>query len=259
MASKYSSRTTRAAASLRRLSSDSTLHLLIGEGILARVAQLLLRLGAARHSLHSAIDAQRDRRRDTKSEFTGLAHRVFIDYPAILNEWYTNPDFTDDGGNPSKLPLHGRAQSFDALVRHVRPNSDPSEALAVLVRLHAVARVGKASVVARSRVLSTAASRGLTAARMLSVVDAVLTTVEHNLDVSERHSSARKFYERAATNYHVDVRYLKDFQDFLLEQGDDFLQTVDDWLSAHSVRPGDDGRSAKTCRVGTGVYMFASE
>src|SRR5882672_9440419 len=115
MASKYSSRTTRAAASLRRLSSDSTLHLLIGEGILARVAQLLLRLGAAKHSLHNAIDSPRNRRRNRTSEFTGLSDRVFFDYPAILNEWYTNPAYTDVTGKPAKLPLHGRSRSFDSL------------------------------------------------------------------------------------------------------------------------------------------------
>jgi hypothetical protein len=232
---------------------------MIGEGILARVAQLLLRLGAARNSLHTAIDSQINRRRDQKTDFIGLAHKVFFDYPAILNEWHTNPSYTDPAGRPDKLPLHGRTRSFDALVRHVRPTNDPTEALAVLTRLKAIARVGRTSVVAKCRVLSTASSRGLTAARMLSVVDAVLTTVERNLDVSRRRQATPKFYERAATNHQVDVRYLQEFQDFLLEQGDDFLQTVDDWLSAHSVRPEDVDQSIRTCRVGTGVYMFASE
>jgi hypothetical protein len=94
---------------------------------------------------------------------------------------------------------------------------------------------------------------------MLSVVDAVLTTVEQNLDVGSHRRNSGKFYERAATNHRVETRYLKEFQRFLLEQGDDFLQTVDDWLSAHSVPVGDDKRFVKTCRVGTGVYMFASE
>jgi hypothetical protein len=94
---------------------------------------------------------------------------------------------------------------------------------------------------------------------MLSVVDSVLTTVEQNLDVGSTRRGSGKFYERAATNHRVETRCLKEFQQFLLEQGDDFLQTVDDWLSAHSVPVGNGKRSVKTCRVGTGVYMFASE
>ncbi len=259
MTSKFADRRARSEAKLRGLSRDTTLHLLIGEGILARVAQLLLRLGAAKHSLHNAIDVPRNRRRSRHSEFTGLSDRVFFDYPAILNEWYTNPEYTDMTGKPAKLRLHGRVRSFDSLVHKARPNMDPAEALAVLCRLRAVTRIGKANVVARSRVLSTAASRSLTAARMLSVVDAVLTTVERNLDVGARRSPVSKFYERAATNHRVDVKCLQEFQEFLLEQGDDFLQTVDDWLSAHSVESNNRDSSARACRVGAGVYMFASE
>jgi hypothetical protein len=232
---------------------------MIGKEILARVAQLLLRLGAARNALHSTIDNQIGGKRDRQLQLSGLAQKVFFDYPAILNEWHTNPEFTDPSGSPAKLPLRGRTRSFAALVRHVRPTLDPSEALAIMMRLKAISRVGTRSVIAKCRVLSTASSRTLTAARMLSVVDAVLTTVERNLGISSRDHKTQKFYERAATNHQVDVRYLHKFQEFLLEQGDDFLQTVDDWLSAHSVRQSNTSVATKTCRVGTGVYMFASE
>ena len=259
MQNKKIIRAARARASIRKLSSESSLYLMIGEGVLTRVAQLLLRLGAARRALHTAIDARAERPRDRTSEFSGLAQKIFFDYPAILNEWYTNPLYTDSTGKPAKLSLHGRTKSFDALVHSIRPSNDPREALAVLARLRAVTKIGRTSVVARCRVLSTAGSRGFTAARMLSVVDAVLTTVEQNLDVGSHRRNSGKFYERAATNHRVETRYLKEFQRFLLEQGDDFLQTVDDWLSAHSVPVGDDKRFVKTCRVGTGVYMFASE
>lgn len=94
---------------------------------------------------------------------------------------------------------------------------------------------------------------------MFCVIDAMLTMVERNVELTARDRFNNGFYERAATNRSVDVNCLSEFRQFLREQGDDFLQTVDDWLSAHSVRPGEDGKTAKTCRVGTGVYMFASE
>lgn len=223
------------------------------------MAQLLLRLGAAKNALHGAIDVQPSRKRDRKADLTSLSDRIFFDYPAILNEWYTNPDYTDSAGRPIKLSRHGRSHSFDALVRLVRPDIDATEALTVLQRLRAIRREGQNTIVARSRVLSTAASKGLTAARMLSVVDGVLTTVERNLDVGANRPNVSKFYERAATNHRVDARCLADFQRFLLEQGDGFLQLVDDWLSAHSIPTNQDARKKAICRVGTGVYMFASE
>ena len=87
----------------------------------------------------------------------------------------------------------------------------------------------------------------------------MLTTVEKNLEVTARKPSTKGFYERAATNYRVDAKWVPAFQAFLQEQGDDFLQVVDDWLAAHSVASKISSRNVKTLRVGTGVYMFASE
>jgi hypothetical protein len=257
--SKHAAKKARSNVVMRKVTGNSALDLMIGEGILARVAQMLMRLGAGRRALLTAIDATTQNGRDPRKEFTGLARKVFFDYPAILHEWHTNPRFTDVAGMPAKLPLRGRRRSFSALVQHTQAGADPEEALSVLVRLRAVSKIGKTSVVARSRVLNTVASHDLTAARLLSVVHAMLTTVEKNLEVTARQPGTKGFYERAATNHRVDARHVPEFQSFLQEQGDDFLQVVDDWLAAHSVTVKSTKRRVKTLRVGTGVYMFASD
>ncbi len=86
----------------------------------------------------------------------------------------------------------------------------------------------------------------------------MLTMVERNVELT---ASDRFNTDFMNEQQQIDLwtRTAYEFHQFLREQGDDFLQTVDDWLSAHSVRSAEDGRAAKTCRVGTGVYMFASE
>jgi hypothetical protein len=237
----------------------SHLNHLIALGILARVVPVLYRLGASRDSLIDVIDSVGDSLASADVGYGRLGQRVFFDYPSILNDWYTNPEFTDRSGKPAVLPLRGEKRSFAALVRLVAPGAEPAEALTVLLKAKAVARIGRHRVRARSRVLNTAASNWLTAIRLLSVVDAMLKTIERNLVVGARDRATKGFYERSATNVKVDAKCIEDFHAFLREQGDEFLQTVDDWLSAHTSKTTAKGRSAKTVRVGTGIYMFASD
>ena len=246
------------AVPLRR-EDPSELGRMIGEGILARVAQLLSKRGLRSEAMHSVIDSVTRLQGGRAQAAARFARRVFFDYPEILKEWFTNPRFTDPTGMPAALPLGGGRRSFAALVRQVAPGSDPVEALTVLTRTQTVVRVGSHKVRARSRVFNTSNSNSLNAIRMFCVIDAMLTMVEKNVDLGERDRFNNGFYERAATNRAVDVACIAEFRRFLREQGDDFMQTVDDWLSSHSVHPRPGRRKGRTCRVGTGVYMFASE
>jgi hypothetical protein len=184
---------------------------------------------------------------------------VFFDYPDILKEWFTNPRYTDNRGMPAVLPIRNHKYSFETLVRTVAPGADPLEALAVLTKTHTAARVGANMVRAKSRVFNTSNSDSLNAIRMFCVVDAMLNMVEKNVKLRARDRFDNGFYERVATNRAVDVRSISKFRRFLREQGDDFMQTVDDWLSSHSVAKRPKGSISKTCCVGTGIYMFASE
>jgi len=252
-------RPTNESESTRGALNLSRLNLSITQGILARVVPVLYRLGASRDSLLEAIDGVENEARKASLGQRSLARRIFFDYPSILNEWYTNPEFTDKTGKPATLPLRGRRRSFSALVHRAAPDASPTEALTVLATSRAVALIGANKVRARSRVLNTASSNRLTAIRLLSVIDAMLKTIERNIVVRARERATKGFYERSATNVRVDARCIEEFHAFLREQGDEFLQTVDDWLSAHTSRASSKGRSAKTVRVGTGIYMFASD
>jgi hypothetical protein len=227
--------------------------------MLTKVVQLFEKLGVEANMMHDVIDSIGRRNGRASTSKSSIARRVFFDYPEILKEWYTNPRFTDSNGAPAKLRIHRGRRSFGALVRQVESRADPAEALAVLLKSRAVTRHGRDAVRARSRVFNTSGSNSLNAVRLLCVVDAIVTMVDKNFQVRARDRFSKGFYERAATNRYVDARCLHDFHVFLREQGDDFMQTMDDWLSAHSRGHPTSGRPPKTFRVGTGIYMFASD
>jgi hypothetical protein len=209
--------------------------------------------------MHSVIKSATGAKSSQVRSATTIARRIFFDYPEILKEWHTNPRFTDATGKPAALPLYHGRRSFYALVRLVAPQADPMDALDVLTRTQSVVRERRNIVRARNRVLNTSSSNSLNAIRMFCVVDAMLTVVERSFRLRARERFDNGFYERAATSLWVDARYISQFRDFLREQGDDFMQTVDEWLAAHSVPPSSMQRKAKTCRVGAGVYMFADQ
>jgi hypothetical protein len=209
--------------------------------------------------MHSVIDSATRSHGDRALQAKQFARRVFFDYPDILKEWFTNPRYTDKHGRPAVLQVRNHKNSFDSLVHQVAPGADPDEALAVLARTETVRRVGVNRVRARSRVFNTSNSDSLNAVRMFCVIDALLNMVEKNVTVRAHERFNSGFYERVATNRSVDTRSIATFRRFLREQGDDFMQTVDDWLSAHSIEGRHRKGSRKSCCVGTGVYMFASE
>jgi hypothetical protein len=209
--------------------------------------------------MHAVINSQHANRDSSPIPLLKFSRRVFFDYPDILKEWYTNPYFTDSKGIPLPLRTRGGRRSFGALVRRVDPRADPSEVLDVLLSSGAVRRQGRDGVRALGRVFNTSGSNELNAVRLLCVVDAIITMVNKNFAVRAQDRFSKGFYERAATNRYVDARCVNRFHVFLREQGDDLMQTVDDWLSAHTSKTTAKGRSAKTVRVGTGIYMFASD
>jgi len=232
---------------------------MLGEGVLARMAHLLSKRGLKPQTLHSVIDSATRSNGDRARIARRFARRVFFDYPDILKEWFTNPRFTNDRGLPAVLPIANEKRSFEALVRAVAPGADPIEALAVLTKTDTVVKVGSTKVRAKSRVFNTSNSDALNAIRMFCVVDALLNMVEKNVKLRARERFDNGFYERVATNRAVDARNIANFRRFLREQGDDFMQTVDDWLTAHSVSNRARNYKARQCCIGAGVYMFASD
>ena len=78
------------------------------------------------------------------------------------------------------------------------------------------------------------------------------TTLEHNL-MRERTEAPR--FERRAISLTVERKSLTEFEAFLAEQGQAFLERIDDWLAAHQADPSTSGRGTPL-RLGVGVYQI---
>ena len=79
----------------------------------------------------------------------------------------------------------------------------------------------------------------------------VAKTYVHNLTRSA-HAPAR--FERAAVNDSVNASALPDFQRFLEQEGEAFLERVDAWLTAHEARADASDNPQGVVRLGAGLY-----
>ena len=79
----------------------------------------------------------------------------------------------------------------------------------------------------------------------------VAKTYVHNLT---RPTHAPTRFERAAVNDSVNASALSDFQRFLEQEGEAFLERVDAWLTAHEARAGASDNAQGVVRLGAGLY-----
>jgi hypothetical protein len=84
-----------------------------------------------------------------------------------------------------------------------------------------------------------------------TVLADVGTTYVHNLTRGPR-TTAR--FERAAVNDRVLASKLPEFQQFLNQEGQEFLKRLDAWLTAHQPTGEDSDGAQPTVRLGAGVY-----
>ena len=81
-------------------------------------------------------------------------------------------------------------------------------------------------------------------------------SISHNLTAVDRDPS--RFVGRA-TNDSVDASALPAFREFVEARGQAFLETIDEWLTAHGQDPGKRPGNGKPVRLGLGVFLIQGE
>ena len=179
----------------------------------------------------------------------GGAHRA----TRVLSGWFQDPDFTNADGEPSDLNLKDDTQGFPALVRRYSGDMPTSAMLAELERVHAVRRIGKHTVrlLSRSYVPDSGDPEGI---RMLgSATHDLLETIDTNLS---RDADTKPLFQRVVFNNRVDAKMAPLFRRMTNEQGQQFLEMLDDWLATHELP---EGQAGDRVRLGVGVYLFQDE
>jgi hypothetical protein len=172
----------------------------------------------------------------------------------ILTLWHQD---TGPYGIPLELPFdasHGQ-RSFCELVRQAGADEvSPTELLDELIRVGAVARLPNDCV----RVLARSYLPSFTDPAAFEFMSVAFTDLAGTLARNLEYRDRTKFFERRVWTPHgIPSRDLPAFEDMVAEQGQEFLERLDDWLSPResAARASDE----EVVRVGVATYMFQRE
>ena len=194
------------------------------------------------------VRKQRARLAATTDTFPGHVTKASL----VLSAWHQDRDLLDARGKPLPLPLEGEAVSFAALLRRCGAGDvRPSTLLKELLSAQAVreTRDGRLEPLKRSYVPQSMDERLIT--MWGKRITDVAKTYVHNLT---RPANAPARFERAAVNDSVNASALPDFQRFLEQEGEAFLERVDAWLTAHEARADASDNPQGVVRLGAGLY-----
>lgn len=172
----------------------------------------------------------------------------------LLTLWHQD---TGPYGIPLELPFDdkpGKRSFCDLVRRSGAQDVSPSELLDELVRVGAVIQLpnGLIRVLARSYLPSQTDPAAL---EFMSVAFTDLaSTLARNLEYEDR----TKFFERRVWTPHgIASKDLGTFEQIVNEQGQHFLETLDDWLTARETEARKSHEAV--VRVGVATYMFQRE
>lgn len=171
----------------------------------------------------------------------------------VLAGWHQDPDFTGPYGLPLELDIEGGPNSFTELVGRY---SDDMPAKAMLDELH---RIGTVTILggARVRVLTRSYIPDQTdpaSAQFMGVALRDLAeTLDYNLDAQ---IEGGYFERRVWTPAGIDPRDMPEFDSLVHEKGQQFLETLDNYLTAKETESEALPPESKI-HVGVGIYLFS--
>ncbi len=173
------------------------------------------------------------------------------DATRVLSGWHQDTDFIDPDGAPRTLPLEGDGVSFAALCRRYGGDIPPSAMLKELKRVNAVTENtdGSFSAIRRYYMPTQFDQQWLLNAG--SIFEDLGTNINHNLTADAKHP--QHFLGRA-TDDAIDAKALPEFQAFVEQHGQQFLEAVDAWLSKHRVS-GTGSQGKEPVRLGVGLFL----
>lgn len=170
----------------------------------------------------------------------------------VVAQWVNNPVYLDQGRS-MRLRVRGKKPSFQSLVKSAAPKSSPTLLLRALKRSHVlrVARDGKVELLSH---FYPARSHGAIDLELFTkmTID-FLRTQEFNLLKNPR--VGHGLFQRRAQLLNSDARLAPEFNRYAREQGQLFLEAIDEWLVRHQPKRGGP-RPKKRVRLGVGIYVI---
>jgi len=180
----------------------------------------------------------------------------------VLTGWHLDKDFTDEAGHPLDLPFESipgatTRLTFTDLCRRFGGDLAPITMRRELTRVGAMAELPTGELRVLLRYYMPLQMDPDAVVRGGSMLEDLGTTISFNLGKAEGEQS--RFAGRA-TNTRIRTADARRFRTFLEEEGQAFLERIDEWLSRHETPAADDGTKARsTLRVGAGIYGIQDE
>lgn len=178
------------------------------------------------------------------------------DATRLLSGWHQDPGFVTASGEPRVLPAEGEGASFATLWRRYGGDVPVTSMRKELERAGAITTLPDGTLRAERRYFMPRSFDPQWILNAGSMLHDLGTSITHNLDTAAA-EPARRFIGRA-TSDSVDVAAMPEFEAFVEQRGQEFLETVDKWLTEHEARPATGG-ARKRVRLGLGVFLIAGE
>lgn len=169
----------------------------------------------------------------------------------LLGEWHRLPEYLDEGGAPRVIPSMGPAPSFEALHRMHGGDIPATTLQKDLLRAGAIEVQPDGRLRALTRYFMPVPLESDAVIRAGEVLLAMGDTVTLNL---MRAPGTQGRFEGRAIQARVPLAVAAEFRAFLEQQGMQFLEAADDWLSRHATAG--DNAGARCVELGVGVYQI---
>jgi hypothetical protein len=171
----------------------------------------------------------------------------------VLTGWYTDADFLGADGAPRALDPGDNKMSFGALCRRYASDVPATTMLKELKHVGAVAEGGDGRLIVQTRYYMPGQMDPERVLSSGSVMEDLGNTVAYNLF---RKEGELPRFERRAHNTRIPASAKPRFQAYLEEEGQAFLERVDQWLSDNEI---DETSAEKGIRLGLGAYWIEQE
>lgn len=177
----------------------------------------------------------------------------------ILSAWHQDATFLTPEGAPKDLPAEANSDevNFPQLVKMYGGDIPVSTILKELISSGCVERLSSGELRVLKRFYVPANNNPESLLRASSVSSEILNTMFHNLYVVGKEKRARPRFERRASNNAIPAKHAQSFERFVEQEGQAFLERVDQWLTEHECTPEErEELTDDLVRMGVGTYMI---
>lgn len=179
------------------------------------------------------------------------------DATRVLSGWHQDPDFLTPAGEPRTLPPDGAGASFTTLWQRYGGDVPVTSMRKELERAGAITTLPDGTLRAERRYFMPRSFDPQWILNAGSMLRDLGSSITHNLDAGTEAATPRRFIGRA-TSDSVAAASLPEFEAFVEQNGQEFLERIDQWLTEHEARPVP-GAARKQMRLGLGVFFIAGE